>query len=58
VCESGLVWVTWDTDVSSKYEASIVSTKRVLEKDKFPSPSRKPKDGVHAKRFCSGSTEK
>jgi hypothetical protein len=34
---SGCVRVTWVTDVPSKEEAPIVSTTRVVDKDKFPS---------------------
>jgi hypothetical protein len=52
VFTSGCVRVTWVTDVPSKEEAPTVSTTGVVDKDKFPSPSGKPKDDGFMPKDC------
>ena len=49
---SGLFGVTRVIDVSGKEEAPTIPTIGVVEKDKFPSPSGKPKDDWFTPRDC------
>jgi hypothetical protein len=51
VFTNGGVGVTWVTDVLNK-EALTISTTRVMDKDKFPSHSGKPKDGGFMPKDC------